>query len=409
MRAARFNLNYRIAQLDDSLTLTPTGSGCVVARGPVRVELTLPAVAFLLLVDGLRTIENLEALAASLGMPLPPGFAAQLLEALVTAGLAIWIEADDIEWQTAGELAHACDGCGRSCEGHLVGPLPQSEVTTIQEIWPAMVERVPRLAGHKPLVRREEGGGIFLQQVDGQCLFLEADKRCAIHREVGPLHKPSICRMFPFQRVLTESGVRLGVSAACYRHHATGADAPAVARGQIPPVVLDRESYQQLAVSAPPAGRAEAAANALAWEALLRTEGLPKVDPAGLTALVSRFCQRVRAAPWAGELLGQPTQVAAGFRDLLAGAELVPVVPGPDDDEALRELLERMHFLGETAVLGGPRRAVVLMMMGHHLAARLDGAPHVERLVAWFWLLTTESSHRFALQDHEVDSILSAL
>lgn len=403
-------MRYRIPSLSLDLQLEPAAGGdgppgYAVSLGSVRVGLTAPAVAFLLLVDGTRTVENLEDVAASMGMGLPEGFAGQLLEALIGAGLGVWVRADDLETQAFPGLAHRCDGCGRSCQGHLVGPLPDSEIATIQRIWPELVERVPRLSGVQPLVRRAESG-VYLQQQGGQCVFLEPDARCAIHREFSALHKPTICRMFPYQRVLTEQGVRLGVSAACYRHTATVASAPATQTDALPEIVLDRESYQQLPLSAPPRGREEAIAEQARWERLLAGEKLPWPDVAVSQPLLARFQSRVRDQTWAGGLLEAQTDVAAGFRELLGAVDAPPAAPVATAQAALRELLVRMHFLHETRVLGGPARALAVMTLGLQLACRIAG-PVDERLVAWFWLMTTESAHALLLDTRrEVRAVL---
>jgi hypothetical protein len=172
----------------------------------------------------------------------------------------------------------------------------------------------------------------------------------------------------------------------------------------VPPIVLDRESYQQLAVSGPPAGRAGAVATDKLWTQRLAHMPMPVVEASIVDRLLARFDARLRAAPWTEELLGQSTEVSRGFGELLAAVRLPPASPAPHDP-VLREMLVRMHFVRETEVLGGPKRALALMLLGHHLAARLCG-PHAERLVSWFWLLTTEGSHRLVLDPGEERQIV---
>ena len=50
------------------------------------------------------------------------------------------------------------------------------------------------------------------------------------------------------------------------------------------------------------------------------------------------------------------------------------------------------------------------MTLGHHLCARASAGgegEHVERLVAWFWLLTTQRAHLLLLDgEHEVNAVL---
>lgn len=65
-----------------------------------------------------------------------------------------------------------------------------------------MDEEVTRLArvknrhGLDPIVR--DGGEARLRQVDGACVFLETDGRCAVHAQLGHDAKPVPCRRFPF-------------------------------------------------------------------------------------------------------------------------------------------------------------------------------------------------------------------
>ena len=126
----------------------------------------------------------------------------------------------DVPQRALPGTEHTCEGCGRSCEGHLVGPLPISEAQRVADLFDALAEQVPRLQGRQPLARYPQRDGIFLPLQEGRCLYLDPDRRCAIHRHFGAEAKPSICRMFPYTRIFTEDGLRVGVSGACYRHHA---------------------------------------------------------------------------------------------------------------------------------------------------------------------------------------------
>ncbi len=49
----------------------------------------------------------------------------------------------------------------------------------------------------------------------GRCIFLEADKHCAIHRQLGPESLPSACRDFPRVVTLTPLGVSITLSHYC--------------------------------------------------------------------------------------------------------------------------------------------------------------------------------------------------
>jgi Fe-S-cluster containining protein len=49
----------------------------------------------------------------------------------------------------------------------------------------------------------------------GRCVFLDADKHCAIHRQLGPEALPSACRDFPRVVTLTPRGVSITLSHYC--------------------------------------------------------------------------------------------------------------------------------------------------------------------------------------------------
>ena len=49
----------------------------------------------------------------------------------------------------------------------------------------------------------------------GRCIFLDADRRCAIHRQLGPEALPSACRDFPRVVTLTPLGVSITLSHYC--------------------------------------------------------------------------------------------------------------------------------------------------------------------------------------------------
>ena len=66
-----------------------------------------------------------------------------------------------------------------------------------------------------------------LRHIDGVCVFLEADDRCAIHRRLGAAAKPAICQQYPFALVQTEGGRRAGIDPGCLRASATWRDGPA--------------------------------------------------------------------------------------------------------------------------------------------------------------------------------------
>lgn len=80
-----------------------------------------------------------------------------------------------------------CEGCAKCCRTF---PIPVTEVEA------ARIASVPNRHGVAPIVR--SASGAVLAQVDGACVFLEADGRCGVHAQLGHDAKPVPCRRFPF-------------------------------------------------------------------------------------------------------------------------------------------------------------------------------------------------------------------
>lgn len=72
-----------------------------------------------------------------------------------------------------------------------------------------------REAGHLPFVRGPDGLFRLGQRPDGRCVYLRADRLCAVHRESGMAAKPRVCQVFPFLPVRTPDGIFVGLSFRC--------------------------------------------------------------------------------------------------------------------------------------------------------------------------------------------------
>ncbi|MEO1266861.1 MAG: hypothetical protein AAFX99_02120 [Myxococcota bacterium] len=218
---------YDIPTLHPSLVLAPTtdpDTGRLaytlsIPEQPGTLRLDPPPVLLVMLLDGGTTVQGACKRAEAFGLAPPPEVVGQLVGALVGAGFATLTPTHALPHRVLPGTEHTCEGCGRSCEGHLVGPLPIPEAQRVVDLFDALAERVPRLKGRQPLARYPGRDGIFLPMDKGRCLYLDPDRRCAIHRHMGGDAKPSICRMFPATRIATEDGLRVGISGACYRHY----------------------------------------------------------------------------------------------------------------------------------------------------------------------------------------------
>lgn len=80
-----------------------------------------------------------------------------------------------------------CEGCTKCCRAFPI-PLTSEEAERLAA--------VKNRHGVDPIVR--DANELRLGQVDGACVFLELDGRCAVHAQLGHDAKPVPCRRFPF-------------------------------------------------------------------------------------------------------------------------------------------------------------------------------------------------------------------
>jgi Fe-S-cluster containining protein len=223
---------YRVLTVNPGLEVEVTGEGleaqCAlrVGQGPWQ-EVPLEVAALLWWADGQRTVEALHELAQEAGATLSLERVEAHLRQLQAAGWVTLATLDAVEHALLpGTQPHTCEGCGRSCEGHLVGPLPPSEVETIRAALPTLQALEPALAGQTPFMVVARKPGVYLRLVEGRCIFLDEARRCRLHKHLGAAAKPSICRMFPYVRALTEGGYRWAIAPGCFRHHKQALTAP---------------------------------------------------------------------------------------------------------------------------------------------------------------------------------------
>ena len=108
-----------------------------------------------------------------------------------------------------GSLEHGCVSCGSSCVGSDLGPLSDADIARLEALQPAR-------GGWLTLVRDSSGHtDRVLRSDDGQCVNLQADRRCSVHATAGPTHKPALCRQFPLVFVRTPATVDVSLAMEC--------------------------------------------------------------------------------------------------------------------------------------------------------------------------------------------------
>lgn len=134
----------------------------------------------------------------------------------------------------------ACHACGACCRNYRFGPVEPAVLAGLEAVdvaahWPP--------AAAQPWYRVEPGpdgaDAAFFTSVDGACVFLTPENRCAIHERWGAEAKPGFCRSFPIHRVRVGETVRAVLRPDCAG--AGGEDPPLTAAdldGLPPPLSL---------------------------------------------------------------------------------------------------------------------------------------------------------------------------
>jgi Fe-S-cluster containining protein len=122
-----------------------------------------------------------------------------------------------------------CHGCGSCCRSFDIGPVEPEvirrlEAASIGDAW------APAAGGFYE-VRASPSGqpALFLTNVDGHCVFLRDDDRCAIHALLGPEAKPATCRLFPFHVAVDADGPAVVPRGTCAGWSASFVDGAPVA------------------------------------------------------------------------------------------------------------------------------------------------------------------------------------
>jgi len=206
-----------------ALAVDGEATGVVVGQGAWFV-----AEAF----DGTRTAEGVYAALTEEGASLPGAdFVLSLAQALARPGLVALTEAPrarpyrrrtPTEVEAVSELRHRCLGCGRSCYGHVIGPLDEAFLERVEGLHVALVEAYPELGAFRPFEKVQTPDGRQLEALTrtrGHCIYLGTDGLCRIHKHHGAEAKPLVCRLFPLTLVQTESSLRIGTPLRCYLAH----------------------------------------------------------------------------------------------------------------------------------------------------------------------------------------------
>lgn len=246
----------------------------------------------------------------------------------------------------------SCQGTGFCCRFHQLGPVSAAEVQAIASTrpeawWPAAAEGW--------LLSRSGPGGLVheLRKVDGHCVFLSEDNRCAVHARFGAQAKPGFCQLYPYQVVEDAQGVAVIVRDSCAGRLAEAERAAPMEEQAEEALALARAHEGVLrwspeAVSILP-GRAEPRALWMEVEAELLQALQTSTDGAGsvIPALRERLAARLGLDlpppdPARARLAGRAVLLALDMT--LSRARQQEQAPSPEEAEFAAELHQRVRL-----------------------------------------------------------------
>ena len=114
------------------------------------------------------------------------------------------------------EARFDCRRCGACCRG------PRGQVITPDEHahlrgfdWEDDGDRF----ASGPIARHDNQGILRLEAPGGQCIFLDTDNACLVHKRLGFEHKPLRCQLFPYRITELANERRVVISPECASWH----------------------------------------------------------------------------------------------------------------------------------------------------------------------------------------------
>ena len=215
----------------------------------------------------------------------------------------------------------ACTSCGACCQGFRFGPVEPAVIQGLIEKNIAADWEPAKGGWYSESPGPDGQPAFFLRSTpSGACVFLQPDRRCAIHHLHGAEAKPGFCREFPFRPVQIGLDTALIVRGECAGLASTFQSGP----------LLSEQAAEVLALPR---------AVPVASYAPRLTEILPGlgVDPAAWDKLEALILPRL------GGL--EPVAAVVALRGMLAQAMGRPLPQSPQAPQALQHLVGRLHHL----------------------------------------------------------------
>ena len=115
-------------------------------------------------------------------------------------------------------VVFTCQSSGACCRNDWLIGVDEASHADLRDVdWTRLDPAIPsgRTFAPLPLALPSGESLTFARKPCGECVFLTADTRCAVHAHLGYRRKPQVCREFPYSFVETPEGVAVGLSFAC--------------------------------------------------------------------------------------------------------------------------------------------------------------------------------------------------
>jgi len=232
-------------------------------------------------------------------------------------------------------VVFTCQNSGACCRSDWLIGVDEASHADLEDVdWARHDPAIPSGPKFHPLPFALPSGETltFARKPCGECVFLTADTRCAIHAHLGYRRKPQVCKEFPYSFVETPEGVAVGVSFACTAVRAHHGRTLAEQEGEVREVVAGSRRVRRLPDPISLHARLEVTwdeykALEAAWLDLLARSDLPV--PLALIAgsvLVTLAVGLKRSQALAEQAGREPGETLAGGLAALAGERYARVV-----------------------------------------------------------------------------------
>ena len=202
----------------------------------------------------------------------------------------------------------SCGSCGHCCDQPWRTAIEADKVAALDR---HDFSKYPQLAGKKFYRPAADGRAGYFDLAKGEgtkCIFLDTDRLCIIHKELGPEAKPAMCRQFPLLSSRTWTDERVSLNYAC----------PAVQRNDGATLTSQSDDIAQVVPLSGKPVQADARITLMGRTTLSIKENdalldamAKRFEPSGSADIWTRFAECLALAVNRGKELANPQPISA--------------------------------------------------------------------------------------------------